>query len=241
MIKHFSMEKIKTGAIPLDELLNGGLEPGIITTIYGPAGSGKSNLGIISAANISKKGKVIFIDTESSFSLERYSQVSGKKNLENIELIEPTEFEDQKKAIRDLREKAESSNIALIVIDSLTMLYRLERSENPEEINLELTKQLSILSSIARKKNIAILITNQVYSNFKEESKVKMVGGDILKYWSKCIIELKKPEHAESIRQAILIKHRSLPESINFYFKITQTGIEKTSPPKPPEKKFNLF
>ena len=50
-----------------------------------------------------------------------------------------------------------------------------------------------------------------------------MVGGDILKYWSKCIIEL---QVMQGKRKAILRKHRSLPES-EFLFVITETGIAK--------------
>ena len=46
-----------------------------------------------------------------------------------------------------------------------------------------------------------------------------MVGGDILKYWSKCIIKL---ERYENDRKATLVKHRSLPENLNFFFKITK-------------------
>ncbi len=229
------MNKLKTNCKPLDNLLNGGLESGIITTIYGPAGSGKSNIAIIAAANISKTGNIIFVDTESSMSLERYKQISGNEKLKNIELIEPAEFEDQKKAIRSLRELVKEKEIKLIIIDSLTMLYRLELSQKPEEINFELTKQLSILSSIARRKNIPILVTNQVYADFEKRDNIKMVGGDILKYWSKCIIRLDKKE---SVRKATLIKHRSLPENRFFFFKITNEGLEEINEI---DKKINVF
>ena len=43
------MERVSTGAIVLDSLLGGGLERGIITTLFGPAGSGKSNIAMLSA------------------------------------------------------------------------------------------------------------------------------------------------------------------------------------------------
>jgi len=50
-----------------------------------------------------------------------------------------------------------------------------------------------------------------------------MVGGDILKYWSKCIIELKIEGKR---RKAILKKHRSLPEK-TLNFEITNKGIKR--------------
>lgn len=233
------MDKLSLNSKPLDFLLKGGLETGIITTIYGSAGSGKSNISLIAAASAEKIGKIIFIDTESSFSLERYTQISGNNIPKNIEIIEPTEFEEQKKVIRELRKKVEGNEIKLIIIDSLTMLYRLELSKNPDEINFELTKQLSILSSIARKKNIPILVTNQVYSDFEKKDNIKMVGGDILKYWSKCIIRLDKYENG--IRKATLVKHRSLPESTNFYFEIENKGIKEVSEPSTKSSGFSIF
>jgi DNA repair protein RadB len=108
---------------------------------------------------------------------------------------------------------------------------------------MAMAKQLRILNEIARKKDIPIIITDQVYSDFLSNEKVqelkergidineekaknvKMVGGDLLKYWSKCIIELQRIK--EGKRKAILRKHRSLPEK-SFLFQITQKGIEKS-------------
>jgi len=50
-----------------------------------------------------------------------------------------------------------------------------------------------------------------------------MVGGDILKYWSKCIIEIK---NNRGKRTAVLKKHRSLPEK-ELAFEIYNGGIRK--------------
>ena len=94
-----------------------------------------------------------------------------------------------------------------------------------------MSRQLRILNEIARKKLIPVIITDQVYSEFLKpedfrngiEKKVSMVGGDLLKYWSKCIIELQADKDR---RKAILHKHRSLP-SKEFVFYITNEGIQK--------------
>jgi hypothetical protein len=56
-----------------------------------------------------------------------------------------------------------------------------------------------------------------------KEAGVNLVGGDILKYWSKCIIELK---NERGKRQAILRKHRSLKEGV-MDFEIDNLGIKK--------------
>ncbi len=232
-------KKLDTGAEVIDQLI-GGFETGVISTVYGAAGTGKTNVAMLAAISVAKKGKkVIFIDTEGGFSIERCKQIcDDEKVMKNLEILKPTDFEEQKKIIREIRQVVEEKKIELVVVDSLTMLYRLDRPDNPQEINLELTKQLSILSSLARKKDIAILVTNQVYSEFDKRDEVNMVGGDILKYWSKCILKLEKI--GWNLRKIQIIKHRSLPEGKSAFFEITDSGFKEAEKPKD-EKKFSLF
>lgn len=237
--------KISAGSYDLNKWLYGGYEKDIITTIYGPAGTGKTNLCILAATSQAKKGnKVVFIDTEGGFSIDRLKQMTGGSNetteevLKNIMLLKPTNFEEQTKAFSKILSAIKGKeNIGLIIIDGISMLYRLEIAkvshdyEKVKAINSQLARQLRILSEIARKRLIPIIITNQVYSDFLskqdvingKEKQVHMVGGDILKYWSKCIIEL---QNNRGKRKAILKKHRSLPEK-ELSFIITNSGIRR--------------
>ncbi|MEK6820143.1 MAG: DNA repair and recombination protein RadB [Nanoarchaeota archaeon] len=236
--------KISAGSYDLNKFLYGGYEKDIITTVYGPAGSGKTNFCILVSVSQAKKGnKVLYIDTEGGFSVERVKQIAGEgyeKILENIILIKPVNFEEQKKAFPKLLNEIKSKgNIGVIIVDGMTMLYRLELAEaiksrseeNIRKINSELAKQLRILAEIARNKNIPVLITNQVYSEFLSERELKegkekqdhMVGGDLLEYWSKCLIELKIEGRG---RKAIIKKHRSLPEK-ELEFIIVNSGVRR--------------
>jgi len=214
-----------TGCKFLDFLI-GDLENDIVTTIYGQGGSGKTGTCMLVAAETAKnKGKVLYIDTEGGFSTERLKQVTGDDFeivLSRINFIKPTSFSEQKKVLEKLKETI-SDDIKLIVMDTIAMLYRLElgKSEEVFEVNRELGRQLSYLTEIARKKKIPVLVTNQVYSNF--ENGIRMVGGDLLFYGSKCVIEIIKGQN--SMRRAILKKHRSLEENKNVVFKITQSGM----------------
>lgn len=240
-----NMTKVSTGSLELNKFLSEGYETDIITTLYGPGGSGKSNLCIIVATSQAKKGnKIIFIDTEGGFSSDRFKQIHQgtkeeiEKNLQNILLLKPTSFEEQQKAFEQMLVHVHKGNISLIIIDSIAMLYRLELSEaigtkNLEkisEVNRKLANQLRTLNEIARKQNIPVIITNQVYSTFIQnqegrntERQVSMVGGDLLKYWSKCLIELK---NYYGKRKIILKKHRSLPQK-ELSYEIVNTGIRK--------------
>src|SRR3989339_2029399 len=94
--------KISAGSYDLNKFLFGGYETDIITTIYGQAGSGKTNLCMLAAVSQAKKAnKVIYIDTEGGFSVERFKQLAGesyKETLKNILLLKPTKFNEQEQA-----------------------------------------------------------------------------------------------------------------------------------------------
>ncbi len=222
--------KISAGSYDLNKWLYGGYENDIISVIYGGSGTGKTNFCLLAAVSQAKKGKkVIFIDTEGGFSVERIRQLVSENYeevLENILLLKPTNFAEQKKAFEELLKNLKDE-VGLIVVDGMTILYRLDfaaarEKENGEinKINSELARQLRILAEIARKRNIPVIVTNQVY---KWEDSMKMVGGDILKYWGKCLIEL---VNERGKRIAYLRKHRSLPEK-ELEFIIVESGVKK--------------
>ena len=233
------MVRISTGSDPLDTLLEGGYETDIITTVYGPSGSGKTNIALLAALAVAKSGKkVIFIDTEGGVSVERARQIARDADdlLTHIFFLAPTTFEEQKKSIQKLKDMA-NDKIGLIVIDSAVMLYRLElgKAEQIFEINRELGAQLGLLTQITRSRNIPVILTNQVYNSFEEEGKVNIVGGDVIKYSSKCLVELQITP--SGMRRAILRKHRSIAEEREVTFKIVHTGLEMVRE----SKGFGLF
>jgi len=143
-----------------------------------------------------------------------------------VVFLNPTNFEEQKKVFDKLRAMS-NEKIGMIIVDTISMLYRIERDKDNENsvvmTNRELGLQFSYLTEIARKKNIPILITTQVYSSFDDREKVNLVGGDIVKYGSKCLIEIQKTH--KSKRVAILKKHRSLPEAKSVLLEIREDGI----------------
>ena len=218
--------KISTGSDILDWLLEGGYENEVITTIYGPPGSGKTNMCLLSMVNNYDK-KIIYVDTEGSFSITRIKQLADnyEEILKKIIVLTPTNFQEQKKVFEKLKNIV-TDKIGLIIIDSIAMLYRLEIGITKEvyKVNRDLGVQLVNLIQIARKFKIPVIITNQVYADFEDKNKINMVGGDILRYASKCLIELQRTDTG---KKAILRKHRSLPEGKEVNFTITDTGIHE--------------
>ena len=210
---------ITSGNKQLDDFLDGGFRKEL-TLIYGPGASGKTTLVKIAAIGQlnDKRKKVVFIDTENQFSINRFMQLSGPNYLHYLDrllLLKPNNFEEQCKKIDFLISMV---NIDLIIIDSLGFYYRKLVRDSPVEINKKMDRQLRILTEISRK-GIPVLITNQVSAN-PETGEIKSVGGEMIKKWMKCLIELKKEP------RKILIKR---PEEKEIGFEILNEGIKLLS------------
>ena len=216
--------RIKTGSGKLDGFLEGGYEKGIITTIYGPSGTGKTTACLLAMIEASKHGKVFFIDTEGGFSTERLRQLTDnyEEVLRKTILQKPLTFEEQGRFIKALKQSLPENGASIIICDTITALYRLSRTDDVQQSNQELTRQIGGLLEISRKRGIPVLMTNQVYSDFEGKSGVRMAGGDIVLYNSKCLIEFQNSDEGEKI--AVLKKHRSLASKAE-KFEITGKGF----------------
>lgn len=222
------MRKVTTGVDWLDDFLEGGFEADAISTLYGPAGSGKTNIALLAAIATAKRGKkVIYVDTEGGFSVTRLEQLAKhhKKVMAKIMFLSPTTFREQVSSFNKLQalmRSKTSNSIGMIIVDTIGMLYRLERKFGEGTFHHELGLQITTLNEICRKKNIPVVVCNQVYKGF-DDQKGDMVGGDIVRYASKCLLELQSLHGGK--RRLILRKHRSLPEK-DMLFKIVEAGVE---------------
>ncbi|MDD6256324.1 MAG: DNA repair and recombination protein RadB [Methanobrevibacter boviskoreani] len=225
-------KKIPTNS-SIDEILNGGIEKGIITQIFGPPGSGKTNIALQLSVEVAKTGrKVIYIDTEGGISVDRIQQIAKDRFDEianNIIILEPTDFDEQYDdliIVETWLKNNKEEEVDLVILDSAVALYRSDDRKS-SILNKNLGMQMKQLSAIARKYNLAVLVTNQIYSSFGDdntEPSVKAVGGTTLQYWSKVIIQLEKTGMIGQ-RIATVKRHNSLAEGKIINFLITQDGI----------------
>jgi DNA repair protein RadB len=197
-----------------------------VTQVYGEPGSGKTNLCLQTAIECSKSGnKVIYIDTE-GLSFDRFSQIAGEKSKEtaqNILIYEPMSFDEQYTAVCEA-EKVANEKIGLIIVDSATSFYRCELDDEESGIQSrrELANQIGFLQGIARKAGIAVLITNQIFSDVGNGG-VRPIGGRGIEHISKTILKLERVGTGE--RSAVIMKHRCRPEGEACFFTITSDGL----------------
>lgn len=210
-----TQKKISSGTKIIDDLLEGGYEKKVLSVIYGPPGAGKTTVCLMALNYAAKGNKTIFIDTEGGFSPERLQQLipETKKIYDNLIIFEPTNFKKQDEILSILDQLVDDQT-KMIICDTLTGLYRTERTyekEKKESFSL-LTQHASKLLEISREKNIPIVVTTQVYTNF--DNQTKMIAEDLLNYRSKCVIEL---TNDNGKRKAILQKHKYIPKSEKEY------------------------
>jgi len=213
---------LSSGSAELDVLLGGGLAPGVITQVYGEPASGKSTICVMASVSaLLAGGRVLFLDSE-GFSAERFRQIAGvdaEKLAANLYLYEPEDFSQQAMMVKSL-DAMLRGGAGFVVVDSATGLYR-SQLERGRDAMQKLTNQVLLLLGYARRYQIPVLISNQVYTDTSRNVFVGL-GGTALEHLSKTIVRLERRDH---LRRATLAKHRSLPSGTWFEFEITGNGI----------------
>ncbi len=214
----------------IDNLMNGGIESGIITEFYGEGGAGKTNLAILFSASALLSGHpVIYIDSE-GLSIERVKDIShgDMEILKMMNIYRVKSIDDQylsliksEKLISEKRESVKS--FGLLIVDSFTNFFRMETGKDPGARMEGYEKQLNILSGIAVKNNIPVLITNQIYADVNNNS-IEPFGGFFIDHAMKAIYKIEKM--SGGTRRISVIKHRSIGEGKYADFKINNDGIE---------------
>jgi RecA/RadA recombinase len=149
---------ISTGSKALDALLGGGVRTGMVTDVYGEAGSGKSQLCFTLCANSAKNGsRAIFVDTSGTFRPERIVEIAGSPGvLDRITFVRVLTTYDQRSAVKEIADIGPQ----LVVVDSVTSLFSAEYS-GPAR-HLAVMKHLHELALAAINTDCAVVVTNMV-------------------------------------------------------------------------------
>ena len=226
---------IPTGCSSVDGLLGGGFERGTVSQLYGPPAAGKTNLALAAAVEAAAAGgTAVYVDTE-GLSIDRFEQLLAARvdgdadEIANAESIasrivieEALDFDEQAEAVRDVAEFADRAD--LIVLDSATGFYRLERAgdEHAGDALRQVTRQITHLLSLARKHDLAVVVTNQVFAD-PDTDRTRPLGGNTLEHWTGTIVRLDR--YRGGNRRATLEKHRSKAAGEAVQFRITDDGL----------------
>ncbi|MEM3670661.1 MAG: DNA repair and recombination protein RadA [Thermoprotei archaeon] len=234
-----TVKRITTGSKSLDRLLGGGVETRSATEFFGEFGSGKTQIAFQLSVNVQLpedkgglNGNSWFIDTEGTFVPSRVraiAEASGldpEKALRNVYWIRALNSDHQIAIIEGGKDFIKENNIKLIVIDSVTSLFR---SEYPGRENLasrqqKLNLHLHNLIRLAEIYNVAVMVTNQVMStpDMFYGDPTRAVGGNVLGHAPNNRVYLRKSKGSKRIARLV---DSSYLEPGEVVFEITTSGI----------------
>lgn len=234
------LTKIPTGCKSFDKIIGGGIEPRSITEFYGAYTTGKTQMSIQLAFNTALpvklgglNGDVVYIDSEGSFRPERVIQIANEFDidpkiiLDKILIGRAHNSDIQMALVDNVLELAESKNIRLLIVDSLTAAFRAEYVGKGALMDRQqkLNKHMRQLSRVADILDIAVVVTNQVSAVIDGfENTVIPVGGNIIAHGSTHRLHFKKSPKRPQIRIVNLVASPSYPEA-STVFEIAQSGI----------------
>ncbi|XP_029636495.1 DNA repair protein RAD51 homolog 1 [Octopus sinensis] len=210
--KRSEIIQVTTGSKELDKLLQGGIETGSITEIFGEFRTGKTQLCHTLAVTCQLpvdmgggEGKALYVDTEGTFRPERLLAVadryglSGSDVLDNVAYARAYNSDHQTQLLVQAAAMMTESRYALLIVDSATALYRTDYSGRGElsARQMHLARFLRTLLRLADEFGVAVVITNQVVaqvdgaSMFTSDPK-KPIGGNIIAHASTTRLYLRK-------------------------------------------------
>ncbi|XP_049851529.1 DNA repair protein RAD51 homolog A-like [Schistocerca gregaria] len=236
--------QISTGSKELDQLLDGGVETGSITEIFGEFRTGKTQLCHqlcvtcqLPVDHGGGEGKALYIDTENTFRPERCLAIAeryalrGSDVLDNIAVARAFNSDHQTKLLMQAAQMMADSRFALIVVDSATALYRTDYSGRGQlsDRQMHLAKFLRSLMRLADEFGVAVVITNQVVATVDSGAgmfagpQLKPIGGNIIAHASTTRLYLRKGRGNSRICK--IYDSPNLPES-EAVFAIEADGIQ---------------
>jgi len=237
--------QLSTGSKQLDALLEGGIETGSITEIFGEFRTGKTQLchtlAVTSQLPVDQgggEGKCLYIDTEGTFRPARLIQVAerfgldGESILDNVAYARAYNSDHQNQLLQQASALMSQSRYALLIVDSATALYRTDYSGRGElsARQMHMAQFLRSLQRLADEYGVAVVITNQVVAQVDGMSfggpTSKPIGGNIMAHASTTRLSLRKGRGEQRICK--IYDSPNLPES-EAVFAISEKGIDDPS------------
>jgi DNA repair protein RAD51 len=236
------MVMVSTGSKELDKILEGGLETGSITEIYGEFRTGKTQLCHTLCVTCQLpldqgggEGKALYIDTEGSFRPQRLVQIAERFGinaqdvLDNVAYARAYNSDHQSQLLLQAASMMTEQRFALMIVDSATALYRTDYTGRGElsARQVHLGRFLRSLQRLADEFGIAVVVTNQVVAKVDGGPmafgpQIAPIGGNIIAHASTTRLWLKKGRGENRICK--IVCSPSLPEA-DAEFAISPEGV----------------
>ena len=201
-----------------------------IFSIWGDVGVGKTTFSLQCAHLNSTDGKVLYLYTKPTLPTLKIKNIISNA-FDHLIFIKCTKYETLYSLIQNLEFELLSMNdkkYKLIIIDSITDLYRLELSLDKKEKNLILNYQLNhtlaSLSFLKQKYGIEVLITNEISRRKEELEFIEFEsGGKVMEFWVKNSIKIQRTDKLSERGFKLLNKIKNLELELNST--ITESGF----------------
>ncbi|MFX1574002.1 MAG: AAA family ATPase [Promethearchaeota archaeon] len=199
-----------------------------IISIWGDFGVGKTTFALQTAfRNINDGKKILFFYTKPNFPTEKMLALfkTSPQLIDKITYINPKDFYDLYRIVFNLeflilkRNKNKENPFKLIIIDSITDLYRLELNKEKKErnynLNYNLNQILANLFYINKTYKIEILIINELSRKTLNDHIIEVqAGGKVMEYWISYNIKINRTEKLNERRFLVFQEGKLLLECL---------------------------
>ncbi|MFW9987881.1 MAG: hypothetical protein ACFFC3_04435 [Candidatus Odinarchaeota archaeon] len=208
-----------------------------IFSVFGDFGAGKTTFSLQTAINSAKSSKyVIYIFTKPNFPYEKIMLInnSSKFTENNIQFIQILSFIELYRLIFNLEFllldclSKKKPKYDLIIIDSITNLYKLELNKDSKEknygLNYQLNQMLANLTYLNKEYEIEVLVVNELNRKIIEDQIIEVQsGGKVMEFWVKYTLKIIKTEKLNE--RKFLFTNTSLQHSFEFTSNLEQKGF----------------
>jgi RecA/RadA recombinase len=210
-----------------------------VTSLWGNFGVGKTTLSLQTAKKYAlNRKRVLYIYTKPNLPFKKISNVfetNLEHVLENDLFIHTTNFDDLFNLIFNLEFgvlddlKTKNGALNLIIVDSMTDLYRLELNRDKKGknfiLNYKLNQMLANLVSLKQKYEIDILIINETSRRTIEGQTYELEsGGNVMQYWVANSIKIERTDIANN--RKFIMHRRNDNNSFLLNTTLTKHGFE---------------
>ncbi|MFW9818471.1 MAG: hypothetical protein ACFFE5_02580 [Candidatus Thorarchaeota archaeon] len=209
-----------------------------IFSVYGDFGVGKTTFALQTALNSASQGNLsLYVYTKPNFPSEKILLINKHSPdiLDNIIFIQTTNFTELSgiifnfeflilKYINNHKPKLE-----MIIIDSITNLYRLELNKDKKEknynLNYKLNQMLANLAYLNQSYGIEILVINEISRRSLDDLIIDVEsGGNVMKYWVNYNLKISKTSKLNE--RKLLFNNLSDNYTIEFIQNLREDGFK---------------